>query len=449
MNNQNFPEQFLENMRLQLGAEYEEFLQAMCAGGSASRALRVNPLRAQAEKAAQPFVESRVPWAEWGRYVHADSRPGAALAHFSGAYYMQEASAMSAAAVLNAQPGERVLDLCAAPGGKSTQLAGAMLGRGLLVSNEPEPSRAKALAGNLERLGVPNAIVTNAYPNKLSACLKGYFDAILVDAPCSGEGMFARDEAARAEWTPASPEGCARRQSEILEEAAKMLRPGGRMVYSTCTFNDVENEGVVRDFLASHEDFSLIPFVLPGIGAAENGTLHVYPHRVRGDGHFIALLRREGEAPCAPAPAFANKKEHAALLKKLLDEAVCALPFDPAAVRLEMYGEYLYALPAEAPELRGVKVVQPGLCLLHAGRNHIEPAHALAMALPESGAQRSAELAFPDACAYCEGQTLPLDAPRGWTLVTHNGLPLGWGKIANEQLKNHLPKGLRRKFYDE
>ena len=449
MNNQIFPEQFLENMRLQLGAEYEEFLQAMCAGGFASRALRINPLRAYAEEAAQEFVESRVPWAEYGRYVLPDSRPGAALAHFSGAYYMQEASAMSAAAVLDVQPGERVLDLCAAPGGKSTQLAGALQGRGLLVSNEPEPARAKALAGNLERLGVPNAIVTNAYPNKLSPCLKCYFDAILVDAPCSGEGMFARDEAARAEWTPASPEGCARRQSEILEEAARMLRPGGRMVYSTCTFNDVENEGVVRAFLDAHPDFAPEPFSLPGIGEAENGTLHVYPHRVRGDGHFIARFRRLGDAPCAPAPAFVNKKEHAALLKKLLDEAVSALPFDPAHVRLEMHGDYLYALPVEAPALRGVKVVQPGLCLLYAGRNHIEPAHALAMALPHASAHRSVSLSFDEACAYCEGQTLPFDAPRGWTLVLHNRLPLGWAKLSNDQLKNHLPKGLRRKFYAE
>ena len=444
-----FPEAFLAAMQTRLGAEFPAFLAAMRAGGAESRALRVNPLRAGTLEAAAPYLESPVPWAAHGYYYRPETRPGASLAHFAGAFYLQEASAMSAAAVLDAQPGERVLDLCAAPGGKSTQIASALGGRGLLVSNEPEPSRAKILAGSLERFGVVNAVVTNAYPDRLSPQLAEYFDAILVDAPCSGEGMFARSEAARAEWTPASPEGCARRQAEILDEAAKMLRPGGRLVYSTCTFNDLENEGSVRGFLARHPDYTPEDFRLPDIGASEAGMLRVYPHRVRGDGHFVAKLRRLGEGRPTPAPVFRNRREDQALVRQLCAEAVLSLPEGVAEARLLLQGDRLWALPAEAPDLRGVKVVQPGLCLLRTGRSHIEPEHALAMALPVAGACRVAALDAAQARDWCEGQALVLDAAKGWTLVTHEGQPLGWGKVSDGQLKNHLPKGLRRKFYAE
>ena len=439
-----FPEAFLESMRLQLGVEYDAFLRALSDGGQTSKALRVNLLRPGAAEAAAEYVDAPVPWAEGGAYVRPDARPGASLAHFAGAFYVQEASAMTAAAVLDAQPGERVLDLCAAPGGKSTQIAAALRGRGLLLANEPEPSRARALAGNLERFGAANAVVTNAYPQRLSAALGEYFDAVLVDAPCSGEGMFARDAAAREEWTPASPEGCARRQAEILDEAARMLRPGGRLVYSTCTFNSLENEGSVRGFLERRADFVPEDFALPGLGASRDGMLRVYPHRVRGDGHFVARLRRTGGGERVPAPDYKEKKEHAALLCRLLDEVIKALPTGLERPRLIMAGDRLYALPPEAPELNGVKLVQPGLCLLRAGRNHIEPEHALAMALRPEQARRVAALTPEQARAWCEGQALPWDGERGWTLVTCAGMPLGWGKLADGSLKNHLPKGLRR-----
>ena len=442
-----FPAAFLAQMRSQLGAEYDAFLEAMCSGGAASRALRVNPLREGALAAAAEFIESPVPWEPCGYYARPETRPGASLAHFSGAFYMQEASAMSSAAVLNAQPGERILDLCAAPGGKSTQIAGALNGQGLLVSNEPEPARARVLAGNLERLGVSNAVVTNAYPGQLSPLLPDFFDAILVDAPCSGEGMFARDEAARAEWTPGAPEGCAKRQAEILDEAAKMLRPGGRLVYSTCTFNEIENEGSVRGFLARHADFSSEDFVLPGTDLASlDGMLHLYPHRLRGDGHFIALLRKADGPRRATAAPDKSAKPPLELLENLRAEVLRDLPDALADARLTLFGDRLYALPASLPPLRGIKLVQPGLCLLRAARGRVEPEHALAMALPKSAVLRVAELDEAQARAYCEGQALPFSGPRGWTLVCHADLPLGWGKVSDDQLKNHLPKGLRRRF---
>jgi NOL1/NOP2/sun family putative RNA methylase len=293
--NHPLPEAFLNNMQALLGDEYPAFLRALDA--PAALALRLNPKRHGAEEAAMPYIDTPVPWCREGRYLtpQGEDRPGNAIAHFAGAFYLQEASAMASAAALGAMPGERVLDLCAAPGGKSTQIAAALDGRGLLVSNDPEPSRAQSLAGNLERMGVSNAVVTCELPGRLADRWPERFDAILVDAPCSGEGMFRRNPASRDEWNPASPEGCARRQAEILDQAARMLRPGGRLVYSTCTFNDVENERSVRDFLARHPDFAPEDFELPGVGPSHSGMLRLFPHRLRGDGHFVARLRRMGE----------------------------------------------------------------------------------------------------------------------------------------------------------
>ena len=440
-----FPPAFLDMMRRQLGPAFPDFLQAMGEGGQRSRALRINPLRAGAEAASAPYCESPVPWAQYGRYIRPDTRPGASLAHFSGAFYMQEASAMSPAAVLDAQPGERVLDLCAAPGGKASQIAAALRGKGTLVANEPEPERSRMLAGNLERLGVVNAVVTCVLPDRLRAALPDWFDAVLVDAPCSGEGMFARDPAARAEWTEASPAGCAKRQAEILDAAAGLVRPGGRLVYSTCTFNELENEGSVRGFLQRHPDFFAEDFALPGLGRSTDGMLRVYPHLVRGDGHFVARLRRKaGERAAAPVPPRSDP-EAPALVRRLLEEAVRALPLDAEGCRFSLRGDRLFALPGEFPEPRGVKLVQPGLCLLRAGRSHIEPAHSLAMALPPELARRQAELGPEEAASWCVGNELTSAGEKGWVWVTCAGLPLGWGKRSGDALKNHLPKGLRRR----
>lgn len=436
------PPEFLNNMRALLGDETPAFLRALDA--PPALALRLNPKRAGAEAAAAPFIEGSVPWAARGRYLKplGEVRPGATPAHAAGAFYLQEASAMASAEVLDAAPGERVLDLCAAPGGKSTQIAAAMADAGLLVSNDPEPARAKTLAGNLERMGAANAIVVSATPEKLAALWPEYYDAVLVDAPCSGEGMFRRDPATRLEWRPGAPEGCARRQAEILDRAATMVRPGGRLVYSTCTFNAVENEGSVEGFLSRHPDFAPEAFSLPGVGPAPGGMLRLWPHRVRGDGHFVARLRRAGERRAA-APAHGTDRSAGALARSL-GEAVCRLPdfVDPA--RLFVLGDRLYCRPVDAPRLEGLRVLRPGLCLLRAGRGYVEPDHALAMALPVGHAHRTAELSAEQTRAWLRGEALPFEGEKGWTLVLTDGLPLGWGKASQGTLKNHLPKGLRR-----
>lgn len=433
------PEAFINNMREMLGDETPAFLRALEA--PAALALRLNPRRVGAEAAAAEYVEAPVPWEPLGRYLKPGARPGAGIAHWAGAYYIQEASAMVSAAVLDARPGERILDLCAAPGGKSTQIAAAMDNRGLLISNDPEPARARVLAGNLERMGAANAIVVNALPGRLAPRWKAAFDAVLVDAPCSGEGMFRRDPEARSEWNPQSPASCAARQVEILDCAAAMLRPGGRLVYSTCTFNELENEGSIRGFLERHPDFSPEDFSLDGIDTSVDGMLRVFPHRVRGDGHFVAKLRRAGEPREAKVRPVKPEPDAARLLARL-DREICPVPDWLAGMRLHMSGDRLLACPIDAPDLDGIRVVSPGLWLLRAGRSHIEPEHPLAMALSDT--RLSVELDDRQASAYLAGEALPIEGQRGWTWVSWRGMPLGWGKQTGDILKNHLPKGLRK-----
>ena len=343
---------------------------------------------------------------------------------------------MLPAAVLNPLPGEKVLDLCAAPGGKSTQLAGKMLGEGLLVCNEPVPRRAQILSRNLERMGVPNALCVSAYPEQLAARWPNGFDAVLADAPCSGEGMFRRHPETRDEWTPDAPAGCAKRQAEILDSAAVMVRPGGRLVYATCTLNPTENENTVHAFLERHPDFSLQSFALPGI-RAEEGMYTCYPHRVRGEGQFAALLRRAGDMPTTlptdtslPRPG----KELAALLRAFAADA----PMPTA-----LLGDTLFSLP-ELPDVRGLRVLRAGLHLGHAKGKIFEPDHAWAVSCRAPALPR-VRLTEADAARYLAGEVLPVpEAVKGWVLPEMNGMALGWGKASGGVMKNHYPKGLRR-----
>ena len=439
-------------MQHMLGDEYPAFLLAM--KQPAALALRLNPKRKDAEAAASALTDSNVPWTTQGRYLkNTDFKPGSTIPHAAGAFYMQEASAMVSAEVLDAQPGEIILDLCAAPGGKSTQIAAAMKDMGLLISNDPETSRSKILAGNLERMGAGNAIIVNAYPYQLAEKWPEVFDAILVDAPCSGEGMFRRDPDARSEWNPASPEGCAKRQAEILDQAAKMLRPGGRLIYSTCTFNFFENEGSITAFLDRHPEFYAEDFHLNGIGDSENGMMHIYPHRVNGDGHFVSRLRKSSDTESKKADKSKKKdRPRKSNLPKLpdlsgyiamLERDVCRLPDFLSEQKKFLIGDRLYTHSEKSPSLDGIHVISPGLCVLKTGRSHVEPAHALAMAIPPECAHLRAELDFKEACAYLSGESVPFEGKKGWTLILYKGLPLGWGKVSDGVIKNHLPSGLR------
>ena len=725
MIDERYPAAFLDECREILKDEFPAFLRALAL--PPRRALRLNPQRNGAEQAAAPFLPDgapRVPWEVLGRYLAADAKPGAGIAHAAGAFYLQDASAMAPVAALDPRPGERVLDLCAAPGGKSGQIAARLNGRGFLLSNEIEFSRARILLGNLERLGVTNAFVTSAPAEALARALPAFFDRVLVDAPCSGEGMFRRDPEAASQWNPDAPAGCAARQTAILNDAARMVRPGGKLVYSTCTFNRLENEGTVREFLRAHPDFEPDAFDLPGVGASRDGCLRLWPHRIEGEGHFLARFTRKPEesslrnrslpevrafpererfeseafsvraqinddasseartsaeigyfepetfpvraqindgapsearatvesgrvesetfpvraltearayeesgrvesetssvraqindgapsearataesgriesetfpvrAPSearataengrvesetfpvrAPSEARASaesrhvESETFSVRAQINDGApsearataesgrvesetfsVRALPevrttaengriesetfpvrvqvndgapsearataesgriesetfpvraskgsgrFESPNARLRTdnsrrasapkgraaasraprgkeapkpdLSEFVRALPegeivvdgdevrlvaALAPDpakLTGVRVLRAGLPLATLGRSHIEPAHALAMALDPETAQQTIDLTDEQAASYLSGEAFPVDAPTGWTLAAWRGLPLGWCKITGGTLKNHLPKGLRRR----
>ena len=302
-----FPELFEKRMKVLLEEEYEAFLSSYDRPRNVG--LRLNPLKTDAPPALDGFGLSPVPWEKHGFYYDSATRPGLSPYHEAGLYYLQEPSAMAPAGLLDVRPGMKVLDLCAAPGGKTTQLAAALRGEGLLVCNEINPKRSKILARNIERLGIANSLVLNEHPQKLESHFAGYFDRILVDAPCSGEGMFRKEEAAVTDWSEETVEMCAHRQQEILASAAKMLAPGGRLVYSTCTFAPAENEGTVSRFLESHADFSLVAVDAPWFDPGRPDwteernpelakTFRLWPHKLRGEGHYAAVLEKspEGEA---------------------------------------------------------------------------------------------------------------------------------------------------------
>ena len=349
---QPLPKEFEEQMKRLLGeAGFFAYLDAL--NQPYTRALRINLLLRPDGTPPCPIegLGTPVPWAKGAYFVEGDARPGLSPLHEGGLFYMQEPSALTAVTALDPQPGERVLDLCAAPGGKSTQIAALMAGRGLLCCNEPIPSRAQILSRNIERMGVRNAVVLSAMPDALAPRFPAFFDRILVDAPCSGEGMFRRQPEARDEWDADAPRRCADRQMEILAQAAKMLRPGGTMVYSTCTFNDTENEGVLKRFLALHPEFSLVPFALPGLPEAKDGYLHLYPHEMRGEGHFVSRLKKADGADKADAPVQAapQRKAPARAAAKGKAPAPIALPdvFSDAFAPERLYtaGDALWMLP--------------------------------------------------------------------------------------------------------
>ena len=427
------PEAFLKRMERQLGADYPAFLESL--ERPRAVALRFNPLKGAVPKL--PFVGEPVPWEPMGYYYDPQSRPGLHPYHEAGVYYLQEASAMSAVALLDPQPGETVCDLCAAPGGKSTQIAGRMRGEGLLLCNEYSPARAKILARNIERMGVANAIVTNEKTESLAKRLPGFFDRVLVDAPCSGEGMFRKEEAAVTDWSQETVEMCAARQAEILDNAAKLLKPGGRLVYSTCTFAPEEDEEAVSAFLARHPEFAPEAVDAPWFTPGPQATYRMWPHKLLGEGHFGAVLRKlEGEETEIPL------EKGQPLPKPWLSFAKEAGVNLPEGIGL-CFGDRLYLAPLGTPALPGLRVLRAGLELGTLKKDRIDPAHALALWGKDFAQSVDFAADGPEIQAYLHGEVLPGKA-KGWCLVTVDGYSIGWGKGDGAQLKNHYPKGLRR-----
>lgn len=461
----NLPIEFEKKMKAFLGDEWDDFLYSY--DNNRFQALRFNTLKVQSPEERMRILKTlkissdkKVSWANEAYYFDENVRPGKHPYHEMGLYYIQEPSAMSAAALLAPKPGMRVLDLCAAPGGKSTQLATYLGDSGLLVSNEINTQRSRILSQNIERMGIKNAIVTNEDSFVLASHFPGFFNAIQVDAPCSGEGMFRKLPEAIEQWSMENVAICAARQKEILDNAAVMLKPGGTIVYSTCTFSKEENEDVIECFLERHPDFTL------------EEMERFWPHKVDGEGHFVAKLVRRGSVDTdlkADRKTKKNKnsknrknetkpaltKENMKLLSEFLDETISE---DMAAwiknSRLVMFGEQLYRLPDMEVDIKGLKVQRAGLHIGEFKKQRFEPSHSLALALKLNDAKNVVKLICdnPQTIGFFNGQSVMLsdeqaaECKKGWALVCVDGYPAGWGKVNGALVKNHYPKGLRNKI---
>ncbi|PYI56669.1 RsmB/NOP family class I SAM-dependent RNA methyltransferase [Paenibacillus flagellatus] len=512
------PDTFLRNMERLLRDEYPAFLASYAM--PREQGVRANGLKLSAETFARmsPFPLEPIRWTADGFYTPERERPGKHPYYHAGLYYIQEPSAMAPVEWLDVRPGDKVLDLCAAPGGKSTQIAAKLQGRGLLVTNDNQPDRVKALAKNIERYGATNAIVLNETPERLAPRMPQFFDKILVDAPCSGEGMFRKDDDMAKAWDEEAPRRYAAMQRGILARAADMLAPGGRLVYSTCTFSPEENEEVVASLLRDRSDFRVVPipaergfahgrpdWIGADAGCGERcpdlaGTARLWPHRLRGEGHFIAVLEREAavegrEAALAIAAEPAAEREpsgerpsrHAGKggragqrdgdrgrtggAPKPSGRGTSPGTTDPAPFiafaaeqltvplpgTVDVLRDFVYLVPDGAPGLDGLKAVRPGWFVGTIRGGRFEPSHALAMGLSrDADSVRSVSFAVGDADAirYLKGETLQLpddrlrrsgpDVPaKGYCLICVDGYPLGWAKWQNGMLKNEYPPGWR------
>ena len=438
--------------------DYPAFLD--CLSGAPAAGLRVNTLKLNPAEFIHiaPFPLKPIPWCPAGFNLEYSDKPGKHPYHAAGLYYLQDPSAMAVALALTPQPGERVLDLSAAPGGKATHLVSLLGGQGLLVANEIHASRAWELAQNLERWGARNAVITNETPDRLAQALPGFFDKVLLDAPCSGEGMFRKSDIARRDWSLEAVQSCALRQNHILAQAGRLVRPGGALVYSTCTFSPEENEGVVAEFLRQRPDFELEPIValpeaargrpdwLPAQTAADlDLTVRLWPHLDMGEGHFIAKLRNTGGSQDRPYRPRAPRRIPASVGQFFHEFARQALNLDALRLEPELHGAYLYQVPPEFPRDTGLRILHPGWWLGTIKSNRFEPAHALALGLHGEQARQVITLGAqePRLHAYLRGEQVPGEFAQSWVLMLVDGYPIGWGRCSRGRVKNYYPKGLR------
>lgn len=443
------PEKYLTAMRARLGDEFNDFLASYDL--PQTRGLLLNTLRMGCDEFINTVVPkisplSENPLAKNGFVIDGDADAYSAHPyHRAGLYYMQEPSAMSVAQAAFDKPYLRVLDMCAAPGGKTAGLAAAMQGRGVLVSNDFVFKRALELRKNIERLGAANAVVTSLPPKSLADTFPGYFDLVVVDAPCSGEGMFRKDATAIAEWSEEHVKTCAKRQNGILSDAGRAVAPGGRLVYSTCTFETSENEGVVERFLEDNSDFDLIL------------TERLYPHKIRGEGHFLCVMERKGGTPFSPD----KPKDNRFTIKPCISKAYMDFMEDCFIKPPECEG---YVLSQNKSRGEGpavflaneyvrevlLSLVSCGIKPLCAGveagcetKGRFEPAHTLFMAAHGGEYRRALDMDAGELEKFLRGEEIPADIENGYCVMRIDGMPLGFTKAVQGQLKNKLPKGLR------
>lgn len=454
------PSAFLSRMEEMLKDEFPAFLESY--EKPRQFGLRINTKKISPEKFLEisPFHLTPIPWVENGFFYGSQDRPSRHPYYQAGLYYLQEPSAMTPASRLPVQPGDRVLDLCAAPGGKATELGSRLKGKGLLAANDISNSRAKALMRNLELWGIENSLVTTETPKRLSQVFPEYFHKILIDAPCSGEGMFRKDPDVAKTWEESRPDYFSQIQKEIVARGISMLRPGGMMLYSTCTFSPQENEGVISYILENFPQMELLE--IPGYPGFSKGNpkwgsgdsrlekcVRIFPHHMSGEGHFLALLKKEGTSvPERDLPGFGKTDKASRLLLENFFKDV-SLPLDLS--RLEIRSGHVYMLPASGPETaKGLKFLRWGLYLGELKKNRFEPGQPLAMALTPGDYPRILNLSPSDQRTerYLKGETLLLQEEEikkgpGWYLVCTDGYPLGWGKVTGSLLKNKYPAGWR------
>lgn len=500
----NLPEEFEMKMKKLLGSEYEEFLASYDHPRNFGLRVNVDKISPKEFEKIAPFHLTKIPWTENGYYYEEQDMPARHPFYYAGMYYLQEPSAMTPASRLVSKPGDRVLDLCAAPGGKATELGAHLHGKGVLVANDISASRAKALLKNIEVFGIRNSFVVNEVPAKLAENFPEFFDKILVDAPCSGEGMFRKDPAVAKVWDGNKPFECAKQQKEIITRAAQMLAPGGDMLYSTCTFSPEENEQVIQFLLDSRDDMEIReiqPYegFTPGCPEAANGTpdlkkcVRIWPHKMAGEGHFLALLHKK--APGETAGAQENDRNGHPNRETMVDEhknqvegtisdikgigkpEIKALTEFFADVSMEMNWKQVevrkgqvYLVPEALGTRKGLVFLRNGLYLGEIRKDRFEPSQSFAMALKKKEYMAVIDLDYSDVRVekYLRGETLEVDdivernlqkaeevhnakamkkrLEKGWQLVCVNGYPLGWGKLVNGTLKNKYHAGWRMKY---
>ena len=457
------PTAFEEKMKRLIGDEYSEYLK--CFDEPRHYGLRVNTAKISTEDFLKiaPWPLEPVPWIHNGFYYDGENcHPARHPYYFAGLYYLQEPSAMTPADRLPILPGDRVLDVCAAPGGKATELGARLNGTGILAANDLSSSRAKGLLKNIELMGIGNVLILSEEPGKLIPYFREYFDKILIDAPCSGEGMFRKDKKMIRAWEEHGPEYFSKIQKSIITQAAEMLKPGGMMLYSTCTFSPEENEQTIEYLLETHPEFDLCEMEgyegfssgMPETTASRDErlsrTVRIFPYRMKGEGHYLALLKKGGDEVTHTCDALRFASPRKNILPGELDDFLRDIKreFDPS--RIDIRGDKVYYMPEDLPALNGVRFIRTGLLMGELKKKRFEPSQALAMNLKKEEYARTIDLSAKDerVIRYLKGETLDVEdlvssKEKGWYLVCVDGYPLGFGKLARQMLKNKYLPGWR------